>query len=59
MVIDIKKQTLTYWRNPTQDEIKFGYGALHYIEVPISRALKPDGKPRKSLKWDDGLMYYY
>jgi hypothetical protein len=26
----IKPETLKYWRNPTKEEIKFGYGAIHY-----------------------------
>lgn len=27
---------LTAHRNPTQSEIRFGYGAKHYKEIPVS-----------------------
>lgn len=52
-----KDDTLvTYWRHPTPDEIKFGYGAIHYLSVPMSEVMKPDGKLKK---WfvKDGLRY--
>ena len=49
---------ITYWRNPTPAEIKFGEGAIHYLSVPMTEVRKPDGKLKK---WfvKDGLRYNY
>ena len=49
---------VTYCRNPTPEEIKFGYGAIHYLSVPLTKVRKPDGKLKK---WfiKDGLRYNY
>ena len=35
---------LTYHRNPTAGEIKFGHGATHYREFPVEECLKKDGE---------------
>ena len=49
----------TYHREPTQSEIKFGYGATHYLDIPGSVCLKKDGLPKKWLiNPMDGLRYY-
>lgn len=49
---------LTYHRNPTAGEIKFGYGAIHYRDFPVEECLRKDGKIKKRLKGkDDGLIY--
>lgn len=50
-------QNITYWRNPTTFEIKFGYGAIHYREFPKEECTKPDGKIKQWIKADDGLRY--
>lgn len=51
--------TMTYHRNPTKYELKFGYGAIHYREFPISEVVKPDGRIKKwFVSPDDGLRYY-
>lgn len=48
---------LTYHRNPTASEIKFGHGAIHYRDFPVAECLKKDGDAKKRLKADDGLIY--
>lgn len=56
----------TYHREPTQSEIKFGYGATHYRQFPISETVN---RKRNTMngrlvlkRWikakDDGLRYY-
>lgn len=58
-------QYYTYHRNPTRAEIKFGEGATHYRDFPLSECATgekhPWGAP-KLKKWfvakDDGLRYY-
>ena len=44
----IKRKTM-YWRNPTKWEIKFGEGAIHYIEIDIERVIKPNGTLKNGL----------
>ena len=53
----IKRKTM-YWRNPTKWEIKFGEGAIHYIEIDIERVIKPNGTLKKWFIHSDGLRYY-
>lgn len=50
---------VTYWRNPTKGEIKFGHGAIHYREFKVSECRKPDGKLKKWFIAGDGLRYNY
>jgi hypothetical protein len=52
---DVK--VLTYHRNPTAGEIRFGHGAIHYRDFPVAQCLKKDGSVKKRLKADDGLIY--
>ena len=49
--------TVPYRRQPTQGEIKFGYGCLHYIELLAAEVLKPNGDTKR---WTvvGGLRYY-
>lgn len=49
--------TVQYWRHPTQVEIKLGYGAIHFLDVPIEKVLKPDGTLKKWFYGEDGLRY--
>jgi hypothetical protein len=35
--------TVQYQRQPTAGEVKFGYGCIHYIELPIAQVLKDNG----------------
>jgi hypothetical protein len=53
-------QQITYHRNPTAAEIKFGYGAIHYKEFEVGQCLNKDGRIKKRIKCkQDGLMYSY
>ena len=60
-MINHNRNTITYHRNPTDNEIKFGQGATHYKEFTLNECwneLKDDFK-----KWFvcpiDKLTYYY
>jgi len=54
------ENTITYHRQPTKAEIKFGHGAKHYKDFPLSQCTKPDGNYKKWLICTiDGLRYYY
>ena len=55
--IKLKNKTVTYHRPPTKAEIAFGYGAIHYIEIPRLECLNRFGKLKKRLKAKDGLWY--
>lgn len=50
-------QVVTYHRQPTPSEIKFGHGATHYRDFNIRTCIKRDGNLKKRLKADDGLIY--
>jgi hypothetical protein len=51
---------LTYYREPTAWEIKFGYGAIHYKEFSVERSLNAFGHIKKKIKCtEDGLIYMY
>lgn len=54
---DTTEKTVSYWRHPTPAEIKKGEGAIHWLEVPISKVL--DKKNKKLKKWfiHNGLRY--
>lgn len=47
---------IEYHRNPTEWEIKFGEGAIHYASFPLKRCLKKDGTLKKRMVVD-GLVY--
>ena len=51
------KKTIEYWRHPTPFEIKFGEGAIHWLEVPIELVRKTDGTLKKWFIGKDGLRY--
>jgi len=48
---------ITFSRKPTESEIKFGHGAIHYRDFETIKCLKKDGSIKKRLKADDGLIY--
>ncbi len=53
-----KPKTIKYWRNPTKEEIKFGYGALHYREFNFENCFDAYGNLKLKIKAsDDGLIY--
>jgi len=41
--------TITYHRNPTKSEIKFGEGAIHYCDFDLNICVKPDGNYKNGL----------
>lgn len=48
-----------YWRKPTEYEIKFGEGAIHYKTFHRNYCRKPNGDFKKWIVCpDDGLRYY-
>ena len=52
-------QHVTYHREPTRAEIRFGEGATHYRDFPLEEVTKPDGKIKRWLfSKDDRLRYY-
>ena len=48
---------IKYWRHPTPAEIKFGYGAIHWLTVNLEEVKKPDGTLKKWFIGKDGLRY--
>ena len=54
---DVK--TVTFHRNPTDSEIQFGYGAIHYRDFDVKEVCHAGTRVlRKWIKADDGLRYY-
>lgn len=57
--IDVRGKQITYHRNPTRGEIRFGEGAVHYKDFDREACVKPDGKLKVWLVCpQDGLRYY-
>ena len=55
-----KPKTLTFWRNPTKEEIKFGYGAIHYRDFNFDECVDINGFIKPFIKAsNDSLKYYY
>jgi len=54
-------EEITYHRDPTPAEIRFGYGATHYATFDVEEVCHPGTRIPK--KWfvnhRDGLRYYY
>ena len=56
----IKPDYLEYFRKPTKEDIKFGYGALHYRDFEFDKCFDENGNQKLKVKAsDDGLIYYY
>ena len=57
------QNTVEYHRQPTQSEIKYGEGAIHYLTVDEADARKANGELKKWLKnpynSSDKSRYYY
>ena len=52
-------KTIRLHRNPTQSEIKRGYGAIHYLDFPMQLLEKKGGGLKKwTVSQFDGLRYY-
>jgi hypothetical protein len=58
---DDRRGTRQYHRKPTEAEIRFGHGAIHYRDFKFSECYNSKtGGPKKRLKAkDDGLWYTY
>ena len=48
---------IRYWRHPTPYEIKFGYGAIHYIEFDVCFCWNDKTDAPKKWLIHDGLRY--
>ena len=56
---DLLEKPITYRRNPTPSEIKFGYGATHYKDFILGDVIKHNGSAKKWIVCPhDGLRYY-
>lgn len=44
-----EKTTIEYWRHPTEAEIKFGEGAIHWLTVDVEKVKKPNGQLKNGL----------
>jgi hypothetical protein len=52
-------KTVKYHRNPTNSEIRFGHGAIHYRDFPLEDCCHKGTRIlKKWFKADDGLRYY-
>lgn len=50
---------ITFHRNPTQSEIRFGHGATHYKDFILSNVIKANGAIKNWIVCPhDGLRYY-
>ena len=49
---------IEYHREPTKDEIKFGEGAIHYLNIPESVCRKQNGDLKKWVNFDNKRYYY-
>lgn len=55
---DVK--VITYHRNPTPAEIRFGYGATHYRDFTVEECCHKGTRFTKTwIVADDGLRYYH
>lgn len=53
-------KTIQYHRDPTKEEIKFGYGAIHYEDFDFQECFNSIGIFRKTIiSKIDGLKYHY
>ena len=54
-----KPETLSYWRNPTKEDIKFGHGAIHYRDFEFEKCFDENGFIKEKVKSiDDDLIYF-
>ncbi|MEO6135477.1 MAG: hypothetical protein ABIP35_10015 [Ginsengibacter sp.] len=57
--IVVKPQTIEYWRNPTKEEIKFGYGAIHYREFDFDTCFDKNGYLKQTIKAANDKLKYH
>ena len=56
---DLLDKPVTYYRNPTPSEVRFGHGATHYKDFIIGDVVKHSGGLKKWIVCpQDGLRYY-
>lgn len=54
-----KATHITYWRNPTKAEIKFGHGAIHFRDFDFKLCFNEAGYLKYRAKaTDDNLIYH-
>jgi hypothetical protein len=49
---------ITYKRNPTKEEIKFGHGAIHYRDFEIENCINEKGYLKETLRANDDKLNY-
>jgi RecG-like helicase len=54
----VSTQKIQGHRPPTKTEINFGYGAVHYMDFPISELIKKDGYLKSKIT-RDSLIYSF
>ncbi len=54
-----KPETLTYWRRPTKEDIKFGHGATHYRSFDFESCFDEDGFQKDKVRASDDALIYY
>lgn len=53
-----RPKEITYWRNPTREEIRFGYGATHFRDFEFEKCLDENGIQKLKIRaTDDKLIY--
>lgn len=56
---ELLNKPVTFHRNPTQSEIQFGHGAIHYKDFIMADVVKVNGSIKNWLVCPrDGLRYY-
>lgn len=55
----LNEKEITYWRNPTKWEIKFGEGAIHYRNFLYNEVVKKNGELKRWFLSEDKLRYNY
>lgn len=56
----IQPKQLAYYRNATKEDIKLGYGAIHYRDFDFDKCFDENGIQKLKVKAsDDKLIYYY
>ena len=53
------KSTHLYWRNPTKEDLKFGFGSILYREFDTKICLNCESKIHLSIIANDDKQRYY
>ncbi len=58
--LNSKPNSFEYYRKPTKEEVKFGYGALHYRDFDFEKCFDAENNLKLKIRAsDDKLIYYY